>query len=214
MTQMEHQIQTQKTKKPGWIFDKFNSMKIIFYKTGEVNGSSYVKTALRSSFLTNIKNNDENCFIWSILVSLHPWDNDHSSRVSNFSQFFVEINFDVFDFSNGFKCSDFQYFEKLNKLSINIFELSFDQEKNKWKHMLIPLEVSKNDSDRVFDLLIHKNHYALIKKFNVFLGDHHKSFICRRCLNSYTKENMLKIHEPKCENIKNTTIRTSPESHL
>ena len=79
---------------------------------------------------------------------------------------------------------------------------------------LIPIEVSKNDSDRVIDLAIYKNHYILIKKLNVFLGDHHKTFICRRCFNSYTSENVLMLHEPKCENNDITTIRSSPESHL
>ena len=44
----------------------------------------------------------------------------------------------------------------------------------------------KNDSDRVIDLLKYKSYHALIKKLNVFLGDHHKAFICRWCLCSYT----------------------------
>ena len=34
-SQLEHQIQIQETKESGWIFDKINSMKIRFYKTGE-----------------------------------------------------------------------------------------------------------------------------------------------------------------------------------
>ena len=82
------------------------------------------------------------------------------------------------------------------------------------RHKLIPIEVSKNDSDRVIDLAIYKNHYVLIKKLNVFLGDHNKNFLCRRCLNSYTSENMLKIHKQKCEKNDITTIRTSSESNL
>ena len=105
-------------------------------------------------------------------------------------------------------------FGKLNILSINIFELNFHQEKNKWKHNLIPIEVSKNEADRVLDLLKYKNYYALIKKLNVFLGDHHKSFVCRRCLNSLSSENMLRIHKPKCENKDKTTIRNSSESQF
>ena len=51
----------------------------------------------------------------------------------------------------------------------------------------------------------------LIKKLNVFSGDHHKTFICRRCLNSYTKENTFKLHKLKCEEDDITAIRTSPE---
>ena len=46
------------------------------------------------------------------------------------------------------------------------------------------------------------------------LEDHLKNFICRRLLNSYTSENMLMSHEPKCENYDITTFRTSNESYL
>ena len=61
-SQLEHQIQTQETKGSGWIFDKINSMKIGFYKTGEINGSRYVKILLRSNALININNYDKIVF--------------------------------------------------------------------------------------------------------------------------------------------------------
>ena len=54
----------------------------------------------------------------------------------------------------------------------------------------------------------------LNKNLNVLLGDRHKNFICRRCLNSYTSENMLTLHQAKCEKIDITTIRTSSELHI
>ena len=119
-----------------------------------------------------------------------------------------------FDFTKGFRCSDVHKFNELNNLSVNIFELNFYQYQNKWRHKLIPIEVSKNDSDRVIDLAIYKNHYVLIKKLDVFLGDHNKKFICRRCLSSYTSENMLIKHKQKCGNDNITTIKASNESHL
>ena len=50
-SQLEHQIQIHETIKSGWIFDKINSMKIRFYKTSELNRSSYVKIPLRSNAL-------------------------------------------------------------------------------------------------------------------------------------------------------------------
>ena len=61
-SQLEHQIQIQETKESGWIFDKINSMKIRFYKTVELDGSSYVKFLLRSNALINFKKNDKYCF--------------------------------------------------------------------------------------------------------------------------------------------------------
>ena len=213
-SQLEHQIQIQEMKESGWIFDEINSRKISFYKTTELNGTSYVKIPLRTSAILNIQNNDKYCFIWSNLASLHPCENDHPNRVNNYVQYFNELNFQNFDFSNGFKCNDVHRFNELNNLSVNIYELNFYQDGDKWKHNLIPIEISKSESDNVIDLLIYKNHYALIKKLHVFLGDHNKSFVCRRCLNSYTCENALINHKEKCGEDNICTIRTSNESHL
>ena len=154
------------------------------------------------------------CFLWSILASLYPCNKSHPNRVSNYRQYFNELNIQGFDFTNGFKCSDVHKFNEIINLSVNIFEITFYQDQNQWKHKLIPIEISKNNSDRVIDLAIYKNHYVLIKKLDVFLGDHNKIFICRRCLCSYTSENMLIKHKPKCENNDITCIKTSNESHL
>ena len=200
-SQLEHRIEIQKSKESGWVFDKINSMKVRFYKTGKLNGSSYIKIPLRSNAVINNKNNDKYCFIWSILASLHPCENDHPNRVSNYEQYFNELNFQSFDFTNGFKCSDVRKFNELITLSVNVFELNFYQDINKWKHNLLPIEISKSESDNVIDLLIYKNHYALIKKLHVFLGNYNKSFVYRRCLNSYTCENAFINHKKNVEMI-------------
>ena len=124
-------------------------MKLSLHKTGELNGSSYVKIPLRSSGLINIKNTEKYCFIWSILASLQPGENDHPNKVSNYKQYFKELSIDGFDFTKGFKCSDIHGFEKLYKLSKNIYELSFYQDGDKRKHNLILIEISKNESKKV-----------------------------------------------------------------
>ena len=129
-------------------------------------------------------------------------------------KYFDELNIDGFVFSNGFKCSDTHRFEKLINLSKNIFELNFYQDQNNWKQNLFPTEISKNDSDRVVDFSIYKNHYALLKKLIVLLGNHYKCFKYRRCLNSCTSEIMSMILKPKCESYDITTLRTSSESHI
>ena len=165
---VESQLEHQETKECGWIFDKINSMRIRFYKTVELNGSSYVKFPLRSNAFLNIENNDKYCFLWSTLAFLNPRDNSHPTRVLNYIQYFDELSIEGFDFTNCFNCiDDVQNFEKLSILSINLFELNFYQDKNILKQSLIPTEISKNDqSDRLVDLLIYKNHYALIKKIH------------------------------------------------
>ena len=207
------QIDILKMKDSGWRFNKIYSMTIYFYKTNEMNGSNYIKIPLRSNAILNVENNDKYCFLWSVLAWLYPCNNNHPNRVSNYKQYFDDLNIQDFDFSRGFKCSDVHKFNELNNLSVNIFELIFYQDQNQWRHKLIPIEISKNSADKVIDLAIYKNHYVLIKKLDVFLGDHNKKFICRRCLSSYTSENMLIKHKEKCGYDNITSIKTSNESH-
>ena len=118
---LEHQIQQQEMKDSGWRFDEIISMTVYFFKTGEINGRSYVKNQLRKSAILNIEINDKYCFLWSLLAKSHPCNNNHPNRVSNYRQYFNELNIVGFDFTNGFKCSDVHKFEKLNNLSENIF---------------------------------------------------------------------------------------------
>ena len=203
---LESRKQNIEMQESGWVFQRVISMTISFYNTGNMDGSSYVKIPLRSSALLNIKNDDKYCFLWSILAKLHPISdskNGHATRVSNYVPYINELNIEGFDFSNGFKCSDMYRFEKLNNLSINIYELGFDQD----KHKLIPVEISKNESDKVIGLLFYKNHYVLIKKLNVFIGKHDCKYICRKCLNSYTTHNMIIKHKKICQ--ENQQLTTS-----
>ena len=178
-----------------------------------MDGRSYVKIPLRSNAILSIENNDKYCFLWSVLAYLNPCNN-HPNKVSNYKQYFDELNIQGFDFTNGFECSDVHKLNELNNLSVSIFELNFYQDQNKWKHKLLPIEVSQNKSDKVIDLAIYKNHYILIKKLAGFLGDHNKKYICRQCLSSYTSKNMLIKHKQKCGKDKITTIKTSNESQL
>ena len=127
---LEFQIQQQEMKDSGWRFDKINSMTIYFYKTTEMNGSNYIKIPLRSNAILNVENNDKYCFLWSILAWLHPCNNNHPNRVSNYKQNFDELNIQYFDFTNGFRCSDVHKFNESNNLSVNIFELNFYQDQN------------------------------------------------------------------------------------
>ena len=149
---LEYQIQQQEMKDSVSRFDKKNSMTMYFYKTTEMKGLNYVKIPLRSNAILNIENYDKYCFLWSILAYLHPRNNNHPDRVSKYRQYFNELNIQGFDFSKGFRCSDVHKFNVLINLSVNIFEINFYQDQNKWRHELIHTEISKNKSDRVIDL--------------------------------------------------------------
>ena len=122
---------------------------------------------MRSSALLSFENDDKFCFIWSILASLHPKSDSKIGRptnAANYKQYFIQLNIQGFDFSNGFRCSDVHRPEKLINLSTNLFELNFCQDQYQWKHKLFPIKISRNNSHRVVYLFINKNHYVLIKK--------------------------------------------------
>ena len=74
---LEHQIQQREMKDSGWRFDKRISMTIYFYKTGELNGSTYVKNSLRSNAIVIFENDDKYCFLWSVLAYLNPCNNSN-----------------------------------------------------------------------------------------------------------------------------------------
>ena len=91
-------------------------------------------------------------------------------------------------------------------------KLCFYQDQNNWKHKLITTEVGKKNSDRVVDLLIHKNLYVVFTKLQNFSSNHYCRFVCGRCLSSYTIQNEIIKHQQRCEQEKVTSIRTTDES--
>ena len=124
-------------------------MKVSFYKTRELNGSSFVKIPLRSSAILNIQNIDKYCFLWSLLAYLYPCDNSHPSGVKNYLQYFNELNIDGFDFTNSFKCSGVHKFNELNNLSVIVFELNFYQDGDKWKYNLTLSKLAKTNQTQI-----------------------------------------------------------------
>ena len=58
-------------------------MKIRFFKTGDINGSSYVKNPLGSNAILNIGKNDNYCFLWSKSTYLHPCEGGYLSTIRN-----------------------------------------------------------------------------------------------------------------------------------
>ena len=59
-------------------------MQMRFYKTGDVNGSSYVKIPLRSNAILNLENINKKVVSYSqkyFIYYLHPCEKSHPSKV-------------------------------------------------------------------------------------------------------------------------------------
>ena len=68
-----------------------------------------------------MQNKDDKCFMWAILSALHP-AKDNAKRVSNYTPFENELNFNKIDFP--VPPQQISTFEKQNDVSINLFMLS------------------------------------------------------------------------------------------
>ena len=77
-----------------------------------MGGRSYVKVLLRSNAILYIENKDKYCFFWSIIFYLHPCNINRPNRVSNYKQYFKELNIQGFDL---LMVSDVVMFRNLRK---------------------------------------------------------------------------------------------------
>ena len=53
-----------------------------------------------------------------------------------------------------------------------------------------------------------------LKNYINFAGNRKCNFVCRRCLSSYSSENVLNKHKQRCNQQAITSARTSNASHL
>lgn len=142
----------------------------------------------------NIQNEDEKCFLWSVVAALHPaTHNPH--RVSNYRKFEDTLNLSGIDFPTPL--SQVEKFERQNNISINV--LGYEEE-------IFPLQISKIRSDKHINLLLISNdedrHYCLIKNKSALLSSLSKhdgrSFICDYCLHRFSSLRTLDSHVDNC----------------
>ena len=102
-----------------------------------IRGSSYLATPMlfkNNNFLLNIKNKNQLCFIYAILAAVNPEIVNNQQEAYSYKGKIGQLVIDDFDFPIAIR--DVTRFEKINKLSINIFDLETNQ--------IFPLYLSKN----------------------------------------------------------------------
>ena len=190
----------------GWYFKEVLRLEIHTTEIASVNGSSYLPLPdwiKNKKAIVNIQNKDDKCFIWCILRYLYPRKHN-DSRIKDLKKYEFSLNTKGITFPMN--VVDINKFEKLNPHlpGINVFYL--DE-----KDRIIPLrEIKKKDYKNTIDLLLiqddGKSHYTLIKDFhrlvrNEITKSHNgRLFICKRCFNHFTKEELLDKHIEYCSN--------------
>ena len=168
-------------------------------------GGSYVelpKWIRDKHCCVNVKNDDENCFDWSILSALYPVKN-HTDKVSSYSKVVGKINYGDLSKSN-FAWEDIFELEMLNKdLNIKINVIEYCDNKNKQfepRHIYVP---KKDDKFTIINLLLYKGHYCWIKKIDTLLknntNNHMKLHYCLHCFNGFLSVAKLEAHKGSCD---------------
>ena len=105
------------------------------------------------------------------------------------------------------KVKDIPKFENLNNLNVNVFELTGT--------VLTPIHINKNYLQTQIDLLLFENHYCLITKLHCLINkDSHMKWVCRRCLTTFSSEDILNQHIDRCQKQQPTNITFSWKDHL
>ena len=192
-------------KGSGWYFNEVIRLEIHIVEYKPVKGGSYIplpEFITKKKSIINIQNKDNKCFLWSILRYLHPVQMNEV-RLTDLKKYENDLNFKQINFP--VKVKDITKFENQNPdlPGINVFSVN---ENNK----IYPLRINQKDCQKSLDLFLHsdgeKQHYSLIKSFTRLVRSQYTShrsskiFICKKCLNHYTKEELLEKHIIYCGN--------------
>jgi len=174
-------------------------VKVAKYRTKYGSGGCYNYLPRRiqvKKAVINIKNNDNKCFLYSIIAKIFPTANNKiQNKVRYYLKHVHKFKLGKLDFPMELK--NIGAFEKLNKhldLSINVYEYNINLDQ------FFPSRISGFQSLNEVNLLLFRNHYFLIKSFNKLIGcsggkyRHH----CKNCLQAFEKHGKLIQHSNLC----------------
>ena len=196
----------------GWYFEEVESLEIHLVDYKPFKGGSYIplpEFIQKKNAIINIKNEDDKCFLWSVLRYLHPVQKN-GERISDLKKYENDLNFKQIRFPVQVK--DITKFENQNPYlpGINVFSVN---DNNK----VYPLRTNQKDCKKTIDLFFHsdgeKEHYSFIKNFSRLVRSQitshssSKIYICKKCLSHYTKEYLLEKHITYCGNNETAVVK-------
>ena len=202
---LEEIDKTREAEGSGWRFERVIKLVLHTTRWDTINAGSYIELpqALKNKkAIINMKNQDDKCFMWSVLRALNLKDKNNE-RIDNDLKSKVDIlNMEGIQYPVSFR--DIDRFESQNpEISITVLGYNKDERVN-------TLKVSKYtgcEHDIVLLLIKDgkKSHYCLVKNLSALLAsqiNRHKgtSHICLNCINGFKSKDSLKKHKEYCYN--------------
>ena len=146
------------TKGTGWYFKEVISLEIHIVDYKPMRGSSFIplpEFIKRKNAINNIKNEDDKCFLCSVLRYLHP-KQCHEERVADLRVYENDLNLKGINFP--VKVKDIQKFENQNPdlPGINVFSVN---DNNK----IYPLRINQKDRQKTIDPFLFSEDKKLFK---------------------------------------------------
>ena len=220
--EIEEEIQkVEQAVGSGWVFVEVESVELHIDNWDPLKASSYIDLPKDLKFknaIINMQNEDNKCFLWSVLRALNPKDKNAERIDKDLKSKENTLNMKGIDYPVDFKGVD--RFERQNP-NISISILGYSQ-----KHKVYSIKTCKKENERKYNIVLllinneDKSHYCLVKNTSALLSSQVskrkcKLHFCLNCLNYYDDPDKLEIHKDYC-NEKDTVkiIMPKPETFL
>ena len=185
----------------GWFVKHVIKLEVHTINYSPIHGPMFIplpQTLFMSHSILNVYNNDDKCFVYCILASLHPTV-DTPENVVHYTPYEHELDMSGIEYP--VTLSQMSRFERQNSnISVNIFAME-DKE-------IVPLRITEH-TERLHhvNLLLlqdgEKTHYCLISNLDRFLSRtnsrHNRAFFCPYCLHGFIRAELKSNHIPYCK---------------
>ena len=200
LTELQRQIANFNSTGSGFIFAQILKFTVVITRFHPLAGSSYIPTPpwlSAKKCVINTKNNDQQCFVWSVLAALYPQPKN-PDRIHRYRKYRDTLNLQGLSFP--LEVRDIPKFEQLNPdISINVLTREDDS------FYVLYLSPERARSHHINLFLLEdgdKKHYLYIKNMSRLVAGRTtrtaKSFVCNSCLQPFTRKDVLERHIPYC----------------
>ena len=223
--EIEEEIQkVQEAEGSGWQFLKVIKLVLHTTRWEPLNGGSYLPLdpyLANKKAIINMKNEDDKCFMWSVLRALYPKDKNAERIDKNLKSKQNILNMKGICYPVSLR--DINRFEHLNP-NISISVVGYNK-----IDLVHPIKISQCtgcDHDIVLLLLKEavkgengkieeKTHYTLVKNMSALISsqkNNHKGSreICLNCFNTFNSPETLKKHKEYCYENESVKINMPP----
>lgn len=206
-------IEDFQEKDSGWTLREILNLQVNINKYEPLQGGS-TYTPLpewiqAKKAVVNVNNNDDLCFLWSIIAAIAPVTS-HSTRVTSYPHPSTVLKFDGIKFP--FQLKDVKKFERMNNLRINIYSIEDSDRHRGYEIIPIYCGTQTSNLDTINLLMVETgelrddkpiHHFAWIKDLSRLVKSQisrgrTRLYFCDRCLCHFKTQASLNKHIIDC----------------